>query len=173
MSLNRKKLIGLALVGTMVCLGAGLATAAHHEGYPTTPEDWEKQWNADDAAGVAALYAEDGWAGPPGLEAVQGREAIQAMLEQDIANNEGNTLHIDVVEQSAMGEHGVARGVYKVTDADGNTIDKGKWIEVRKMVDGKWYIQWDIWNSDMAPGLEHQAEHEREVEHQAEHEHAE
>ncbi len=154
MSLNRKKLVGVALFGMVACLVAGLAVAAQPEGYHTLSEDWEKAYNAGDAAGVAALYSEDGCVMPPGTEMAQGREAIQALIEQDLAANVGNTLQIDVVEQSASGDLGFARGTFVMMDGDDNTVDKGKWIEVRKMVDGKWYIHRDIWNSDLAPAHE-------------------
>ena len=141
----------------MACLVAGPAVAEpqamveHQKDYANSTEMWEKAYNARDAAGVAAVYTEDGVVMAPGAETVQGREAIQALIEQDLSANEGNTLHIDSVEHAMSGDLGFARGTYSVTDADGNTVDTGKWVEVRKKVDGKWYIHRDIWNSDSSP----------------------
>lgn len=169
MSLNRRTSVGAALVVMVVALMAGPAVAAQHEGYPSLSEDWEKHYNAGDAAGVAGLYTEDGVIMPPGAGAAQGRAAIEAMLIQDMAANARNQLAIDVVEQSASGDLGFARGTFSMMDASGNTVDKGKWLEVRKMVDGKWYIHSDIWNSDMAPVHQHDPEHQHEVEHDHEH----
>ena len=40
-------------------------------------------------------------------------------------------------------------GVYTFNDANGTTLDKGKYICLWKMEDGKWKIYRDIFNSDM------------------------
>lgn len=43
------------------------------------------------------------------------------------------------------------RGVYKVTDSQGNLLNKGKFISLwHKDEEGNWKITHDIWNSDLA-----------------------
>ncbi len=59
-----------------------------------------------------------------------------------------NKLEIESVESSKSGNLGFARGTWRMKDASGKILDEGKWIEVRKMVDGQWQIHRDIWNSD-------------------------
>ena len=138
--------IGLVVVA---CLAAAVALAGPHKDFADLSETWEAKYNAGDAAAVAALYTEDGWVMPPNTEAAHGRQAIQTKIEQDLAANEGSTLAIESVESGKDGNVGFARGTYTFTDADGNVIDRGKWVEVRKKVAGQWLIHCDIWNSDM------------------------
>ena len=139
---NRKILCGLALTG----LVARLASAGGD--YTDTSERWEKAYNAGDAVTVAALYTEDGVVMPPNAGASTGRKAIQAFIEKDLAANKGNMLEIESVESSKSGDLGFARGTWRMKDPSGKILDEGKWIEVRKMVDGQWRIHRDIWNSD-------------------------
>ena len=42
-------------------------------------------------------------------------------------------------------------GSYSMTDKSGKEIDKGKYIVLWKMEDGKWKLHRDIFNSDMPP----------------------
>lgn len=142
MSLSRKILCSLALAG----LVAGLAMAG--EDFTDTSERWEKAYNAGAAAAVAALYTEDGVVLPPNAGVQQGRKAIQAFIEKDIAANKGNKLEIESVESSKSGDLGFGRGTWRMKDPSGKVLDEGNWVEVRKMVDGQWHIHRDIWNSD-------------------------
>lgn len=142
MSFKEKLLCGLALVG----LVAGLAAAG--EDYTDTSERWEAAYNSGAAAAVAALYTEDGMVLPPNAGTHQGRAAIQAFVEKDLAANKGNTLEIESVESSKDGNLGFARGTWRMKDSSGKVLDEGKWIELRKKVGGQWQIHRDIWNSD-------------------------
>ena len=40
-------------------------------------------------------------------------------------------------------------GVYELNGADGNQMDKGKYISIFKRIDGKLVPVRDIWNSDL------------------------
>jgi hypothetical protein len=44
---------------------------------------------------------------------------------------------------------GYGTGTYELMREDGTTIDKGKWMNVSKKVNGSWKFQSDIWNSNM------------------------
>lgn len=109
---------------------------------------WEKEFNAGNLEGVAALYAADGCRMPPNAEAVQGKEGVLANLksskDQGVAK-----AKIGVTFAETSGDHGWGRGTYELMGADGSHMDHGKWMNVSKKVDGKWMIQCDIWNSDM------------------------
>lgn len=39
-------------------------------------------------------------------------------------------------------------GTYRLMDAEGTTIQSGKWMNVSKKVGGTWLIHADIWNTD-------------------------
>ncbi len=45
---------------------------------------------------------------------------------------------------------GWGHGTYVLMDADGSTVEQGKWMNVSKKVGGKWLIHCDIWNTDAA-----------------------
>ena len=155
MFLIRKILYGIVLAAVSGWLVAGLAVADSHEDYANTSEQWEAEYNAGNAAGVAALYTKDAVLMPPNTKAVHGHEAITAFVEKDMSANKGNKLQIESVEYSKNGDLGFARGTFKFMNAAGNVVDQGKWIEVRKKVGGKWYIHSDIWNSDQEPAQSH------------------
>jgi uncharacterized protein (TIGR02246 family) len=139
--LGKKLPFGLAIATLAACV----AMAAD---YADTSEQWEKAYNAGDAAAIAALYTEDGVMMPPNAEMAKGKQAIQAYLEKHITDAKGMTLELETVDGSKTGDMGYARGTWRMKDASGKVVDEGKWIEVRKNVDGKWRIHRDIWNSD-------------------------
>lgn len=151
MFVNRKRSHGVALVGTVLLLTAAPAAAGGSKDFAAMSEAWEKAYNARDAAAVAALYAEDGVMMPPNADQAKGRKAIEAHLVREMALVSGS-LDIVTVEHSHDGDLGFARGTFAMTDAHGKVVDRGKWVEVRRKVGGTWYIDSDIWNSDMAPG---------------------
>ena len=126
------------------------APAAHHEGgdYDAMSEAWEVAYNAGDAAKVAAMYVEDGMRMPPHAMTVKGREAIQAQIQ---AGMDAGLAKVDIetVASHVMGDEAWARGTWVGMDAEGNTLDKGKWVQIGKKVGGKWHARFDIWNSDM------------------------
>lgn len=108
---------------------------------------YEAAYDAGDAAAAAALHTEDATIMPPNGEPVQGRPAIAAFIEQDMATI-GGKFKLEMIEHAVCGDQGWARGTYAVIGTDGTTIDQGKWVDVRKRIEGKWLIEVDIWNSD-------------------------
>ena len=133
----------------MVALLASSAVfAGHHEAeYEKLAENWQAAYNNEGAAAVAALYLEDGMRMPPDMPIVTGREAIQAQVQGGM--DEGLAkVKIVTLESMVSGEIGIARGIFKGMDAEGNQITEGKWGSVSKWVDGKWQIHHDIWNMD-------------------------
>ena len=135
-------------VAALALVGGSVVQAAHHEDYAAMADAWEAAYNQGDAAAVAAMYVEDGMRMPPNAPTVTGREAIQAQIEQGIGMGMVK-VDITTVDSKVMGDDGWARGTYVGMDAEGNTIAKGKWVQVGKKVDGKWHAYFDIWNSDM------------------------
>ncbi len=131
-----------------VLMTGSVALAAHHEGgFEEMAATWEAAYNKGDVAAVAAMYAEDGMRMPPDMPTVKGRAAIQEQIQ---AGMEGGLakVKITVDDSHTSGEMGHARGTFVGMDAEGNTIAVGKWANVAKMVDGKWQVQFDIFNYD-------------------------
>lgn len=110
---------------------------------------WEKEYNADNLAGVVALYASDGCRMPPNQEAVHGSDAILAQLKAGKDHGLAK-VKIAVTSAESSGDISYGMGTYVVTGADGAHLDHGKWMLVSKKMNGSWKTQCDIFNSDMA-----------------------
>ena len=110
-------------------------------------------FNAGDAEAVAAMYAEDAVILPPGKEAIEGRAAIEADWEADMASMEGMVMSFEITEVQAAHGHALEVGGYTVEGADGSHVDHGKYIAIWKNTDDGWKISRDIWNSSMGGGM--------------------
>jgi len=103
---------------------------------------------AHDSAKIAALYATDAAAFPPGAERADGRDAIrkvwQGAMDVGIANVTVRT--VDVV---ASGNLASETGEYAldVPGKDGKSVHViGKYVVVWKRTKGVWQLYRDIWN---------------------------
>jgi ketosteroid isomerase-like protein len=147
--MKTKKLVCFGLV---LMLGAVLAAvpaaAADSSGLAARAAVWEKEYNANNLAGVVALYASDGCRMPPNQEAVHGTDAILAQLKAGKDRGLAN-VKIAVTSADSSGDVGYGTGTYVITGADGSHIDHGKWMLVSKKSNGVWKTQCDIFNSDM------------------------
>jgi uncharacterized protein (TIGR02246 family) len=105
-----------------------------------------------DAAGLAALYTEDGQLLPPNADVMSGREAIAAfwgaVVEMGIKEAE-----LDTVEVADHGDTAIEVGRFTLYGADRQQLDRGKYIVVWKQEAGQWKLHRDIFNSSLpAPG---------------------
>ena len=107
---------------------------------------WADAFNRGDAAAVASIYAEDATLLAPNRSVLSGRDAIHQEVDQNIKN--GLKVELDFTETESDGDSGYKVGSYKLSD-DGKVVDQGKLVEVWKRVDGDWFIQRDIYNSDL------------------------
>ena len=108
---------------------------------------WVKEYNADNLNAIAAMYAADGCRMPPNAETVRGSDGILAQLKSGKANGAAK-IKVAVTSAETMGDTGWGAGTYELMNADGKTIDNGKWMMISKKVKGTWKIQCDIWNSN-------------------------
>jgi ketosteroid isomerase-like protein len=142
----------------LVCCGFVLVLAAVFAAVPAAAVDksdiaaraavWEKEYNADNLAGVVALYASDGCRMPPNQEAVHGSDAILAQLK--VGKDRGAAkVKIAVTSAESSGDLSYGMGTYVITGPDGAHVDHGKWMLVSKKMNGTWKTQCDIFNSDM------------------------
>ncbi len=140
-----KKLIILMFV--LWTVGCMQVPQTDLEGLKAMQDVWQSAFDAKDPAELAAIYAEDGALLPPNSEMTNGRAAIEAYWAE--FHTSGIGVEITDTEVYAHGDLGYAVGTFIATDADGATIDEGKYVVIWRNVDGKWQLHRDIWNSSL------------------------
>jgi uncharacterized protein (TIGR02246 family) len=117
-------------------------------------QEFVTHFNAGHADVVATeFYTEDAVVLAPGAPAANGRAAIQAAMGAFMPMKPQLTL--TPVAVSANGPMAVERGTYSMTftppGAPGPVTEAGKYLAHWKLVDGKWMMAADAWNSDAPP----------------------
>lgn len=117
----------------------------------TGEQAWLKAFNSGDAAGVAAMYAENARLLPPNADILNGRATIEPFIKDFVAT--GAQLTFDLLDVHEAGDLCVSVGTYRMT-IPGAPEDRGKFIEVwKRQPDDAWRIIDDIFNSSLpAPG---------------------
>ena len=143
------KIAMLALV-SMAVMAAPVASAQSVADELRAAEaEWQRLFDAGDAKGLAALYAEDAMRLPPDGSRTVGREAIEAALAGDIDFGLELDLETTDVGHDDDGELGWVVGDQTVRfPVDGEMMTgTGNYIIVyRKEDDGAWRIVVDTWN---------------------------
>jgi uncharacterized protein (TIGR02246 family) len=113
---------------------------------------WVQLVKAKDAAGIAALYAEDGAVMPPNAPIGKGRAAIQRTWAS-MMQTPGFALTFapEQIVVSASGDMALDRGTYSLTIAPDGTAqtDTGKYVVVWRKIGSEWKAAADIFNSDL------------------------
>ena len=132
-----------------LCLCAAAASAE----MPSVPlpgelarvlRDYERAWQARDAAALATLFAEDGFILPSGKFPVRGRTAIREAYAKS-----GGPLYLRAFTYATEGNTGYIIGGYRYAE---NAPDNGKFIlTLRRGKDGKWLIAADMDNGNSRP----------------------
>ena len=115
---------------------------------------WVKAYNSGDVDTLASLYAEHAVLLPPGASSANGRAAIRAFFEKDMAASAQYGVKFSLgakPDGGVSGEMGWASGTYAVKDKSGHVVDTGKYLSVSTKKDGKWLYVRDTWNSDRPP----------------------
>ena len=101
-----------------------------------------------DAAGLAALYTEDGQVLPPNGDFVTGRQAIQGFWQVlfDMGIKEAK---MEIVEVEKHGDTVVEVSKFKLLADGGQVLERGKYIVIWKQDGGRWKLHRDIFNSSM------------------------
>jgi uncharacterized protein (TIGR02246 family) len=104
-----------------------------------------------DSVGLASLYTSDAKFMAPNSPTASGRNAIQSAFAGLFAAMGTPNLTLTANEVWGTEELITEVGSYTMTDKNGKEIEKGKYIDLWKMEDGKWKLHRDIFNSDMPP----------------------
>ena len=106
----------------------------------------KKAYNRGDAAGCAAVFAEDALLLPPNQPMLRGKQAIQALIQGWI-DTIGGTMSNPMMEFGGEGDLAYQVATYAFTDT--KTPDQGKFVEIfRRQPDGSWKVYLTIYNSD-------------------------
>jgi uncharacterized protein (TIGR02246 family) len=147
-----------------VACGGGMPEQESAASMPPDPEpinelrsQFQAAYNAGDAAGVAALFADDAISLPDHHPALEGRPAIQEYYEGLFKEYEA-TITITPGETEISRDLAHEHGTYAITvtpKAGGDTVmDDGKYVIIlRQGVDGTWKIHHDIDNSNRMPPM--------------------
>lgn len=144
--------LGLFLVLLSCTQPETFDVAAVRQAIEAGSASWTEAFNRGDAAGVAALYAEDATLLPPNSEMIQGRQGIQDYWSAGIQMGLKD-ISLTTVSVGGSGDTAYEIGKYSLTiqppGQEGMT-DSGKYLVVwKKQADGTWMLHADTWNSSM------------------------
>lgn len=105
-------------------------------------------FNKSDSVGLANMFTVDGKSMEPNEPAFVGRKKIQT--HYSIVMNAGANK-LGLVTTGLWGDEKMLaeEGEFTFIDKDGKQLDKGKYIVLWKMEDGKWKLFRDCYNSDL------------------------
>lgn len=106
---------------------------------------YERAWAANDSAGLAALFAPDGFALPVGQPPARGHDSIR----QAYGHGGGQPTTLRALDYRASGDLAYVVGAYGPA---GQQRDFGKFVLVLRKVDGRWLIAADIENANARMG---------------------
>jgi ketosteroid isomerase-like protein len=137
-------LVAALLAATLTSIPALAADKSDMAGRAT---GWEKAFNSGNGEAVAAFYTEDAQRLPYQAPTVSGNSAIAANVQTTYEAG-AVKIKLAVLGAESQGSMGWGHGTYELMDADGKTVQKGKWMNISKKVGGKWLIHADIWNTN-------------------------
>lgn len=145
-----KRTVWIVVLSLLVFVSCAPPGAVDSPELAAKADEWMELFNAGDMDGLIALYTDDARLLPPNGEMVRGHEAIRA----DFAamREAGLSGALRTVEATTAGDLGHRVGTYTLTAPDGTEVDRGKYIETWRRIDGEWKIDNDIYNSDLEAG---------------------
>ncbi|HET7698048.1 MAG TPA: nuclear transport factor 2 family protein [Vicinamibacterales bacterium] len=149
----------MAVLGAMALMTAGAAAqqkGADEAAIAKIRTAYQTAAGAQDAAGLAKLFAADGVEMPPNAPAASGRAAIEAFHKEFAKQWMLHGMTITATSTRVMGDTAYDIGTYKqqlMSHATGGMVDdKGKYVVLlKKDAAGNWAISHAIYNSDNPP----------------------
>jgi len=150
----RRLLLVQATVMLALALASGSAVAKGSvaDAIARANQAWLAAYSAHDSAKLAALYASDAAALPPGAAMASGRAAIQKFWQGAMDAGITNVM-LHTLDVTSSGSLAAETGQFSL-DAPGKdgklTTVSGKYVVVWKRVKGTWQLFRDIWNETPA-----------------------
>jgi ketosteroid isomerase-like protein len=135
-----------ALILAMVAAACAPQAADQSAEFAVAAKGWQAAYDTCDVDAIAAVYTEDCVVMPTNSELGSGHAYVKKAFGGMI--NAGLTSTSETVEAAAAGGVGYHVGTYTLSAPDGTVVDKGKFIEGWRKIDGEWKITHDIFNSD-------------------------
>ncbi len=117
-----------------------------HDAIVAANETFMSTFSRGDAAGVAALYTENGLFLPSDSDFVRGKQAIQATL-QAYMDQGIKAIKLETIEVESYGEAASEVGRYTLEGESGQVLGQGKFLVIWKQEAGQWKLHRDMVNS--------------------------
>ena len=143
----KTKSLALGVVFVMLGVAGPALAKSGRDQIDEAAKNWIKAFEDKDAGRVSSVYGEDGMILPPNAEVIQGTEGIMNFFKGMI--DTGATLQLENQESMADGKLGYRMGLYKVFAKDGAMLDRGKYMEIWRKQDDKWWLYRDTWNTSL------------------------
>lgn len=148
-----------AVAACAMALAVGSVAARQAGGDPAVAkvrQAYQAAAAAQNAAGIAKLFAPDGVEMPPNAPAQKGRAAIEAFHKGMAQQWMVHGITITSTETHVAGDYAIDIGTYKqnlmAVKTGSMTEDVGKYMVVlKKDAGGAWWIANSIYNSDAPP----------------------
>jgi ketosteroid isomerase-like protein len=111
-------------------------------------KDFASAFGKGNAAGVAALYTENGQVLPANVGIITGREGIQGFW-QAVMDMGIKSARLETTEVEDFGGTAWEIGKYTLCGAKEQVLDSGKYLVIWKNDDGHWHLHRDIWTTSM------------------------
>ena len=119
-----------------------------HNAIVAADQTFMTTFSRGDAAGIAALYTENGQFLPPNSDFVTGKQVIQATF-QAFMDMGIKAVKLETIEVEGYGDTASEVGRYTLEGEDGQVLDNGKFIVIWKKEAGQWKLHRDIINTSM------------------------
>ncbi len=110
---------------------------------------FEAAFGRGDAAGLTAIYTEDGQILPPNSPILSGNKDIHDYWQGAIDSGVKSAM-LDTVELDQQGDTAVEVGTYVMHSQEDTIIDEGKYVVIWKKNNGEWKYHRDIWSSSLS-----------------------
>ncbi len=149
--------ITVALAGSVVvaltCAGPARAEEDVRAALEAGNRKFEEAVSRGDGAALAALYTPEAQLLPAQSDFVTGTKAIGEFW-QGVFDSGIKAATLTTVEVNSHGDTADEVGRYELRAADGEVLDKGKYVVIWKKEDGTWKLHRDIWNTSVPPPQE-------------------
>jgi uncharacterized protein (TIGR02246 family) len=153
MSMRNRLAAALLLCGFMTATGAAMAADP-----PPAGDCFVAAFKANDADAVAGCYAEDAIIWFPGGPMAQGRTAIRDGFAHHFGEFEIKDATLTQMGEAASADTRTTWGTYTITSAHKATqkesVEHGRYVDVQRLIDGKWLYVVDHPSNDPAPVVE-------------------